>query len=267
MLSAADGLSAVIACDLYRRTHLQYTAVNAGMCHINGVPQLLHRQIGRNYHGETSLIAFINDGIDLLQGIFSTSFDTQIINDEKRIMRKGGNVLVAFIAVHASHLIENLREVGNQHRHALLQKCIGNAGDDKGFSCTNRAPKQKAKVFRLDLLPVLYIFPRSLNISGILRHIKVLVQKMLFLNSIGLQPLYPSLKLLSLLALFLFLQPFLLTLTDAGNDCRLSQHIDSALLRSPADGAEKSPFSPIYSFSSGTGGSFCRKRSNMAPIT
>lgn len=62
---------------------------------------------------------------------------------------------------------------------------------------------------------------------------------MLFLNSVGLQPLDSSLELLSLLTLFLFFQPFLFTLADAGNHSRLSQHIDSALLRGPADGTEK----------------------------
>ena len=120
-------------------------------------------------------------------------------------MRKGGNVLVAFVAVHASHLIEDLGKIGHQHRNTLLQQRIGNAGSNKGFSCTNRAPKQKAKVFGLDLLPVLYIFPCPLNISGILCYIKTPVEKMLFLNSVGFQPLDPSLKLFSLLTLFFVL--------------------------------------------------------------
>ena len=63
-------------------------------------------------------------------------------------MRKGGNVLIAFIAVHASHLIEDLGEIGYQNRNSLLQQRIGNAGGNKGFPGTDLVyDKQEKAIF------------------------------------------------------------------------------------------------------------------------
>ena len=146
-------------------------------------------------------------------------------------MVKGSNVLIPFFRVHGSHLVQDLGEVRHQDRNHLLQQGIGNAGCYKGLSCTNVAPKQKAKVFRLDLSPFRNIFLCPSDRVCFLRCIKPPIQQVSFLDSCRFHPLdlnhlFPGFRLLFLPAHFL-----LLTLAYTGQRAHLSEEHLPALDR------------------------------------
>ena len=102
-------------------------------------------------------------------------------------MIEGSDVLIAFLGIHGSHLIQDFGEIGHQYRYGLLQQCIGDAGSRKGLTGSYISPKQKAKVFSPDLSPVLHIIFCPTDRIRLLSHIEPPVQKMAFLNACGFQ--------------------------------------------------------------------------------
>ena len=102
-------------------------------------------------------------------------------------MIEGSDVLIAFLGIHGSHLIQDFGEIGHQHRYSLLQQSIGDAGSCKGLTGSDISPKQKAKVFSPDLSPVLHIIFCPTDRIRLLSHIEPPVQKMAFLNAGGFQ--------------------------------------------------------------------------------
>ena len=95
-----------------------------------------------------------------------------------------GNILAAFFDLQIAQLVQNPGKVGHPDRNTLIEKPIGNAGGKERLSCAHISPKQKAKVFCLDLLPVIHIALSHLDIGGILCYPKVPVQQMRVLNAL-----------------------------------------------------------------------------------
>jgi hypothetical protein len=141
LLVPADSPSAVAATDLHRRTHFQYPAVDSGICHIVRIADLADRQVGCDDQGEIGFVTLVDHGIDLFLRIFRTPLNPQVINDQQGIVIEGSDVLIAFLGIHGSHLIQNFGEVGHQHRYGLLQQCICDAGSCKGFAGSDISPK------------------------------------------------------------------------------------------------------------------------------
>ena len=73
--------------------------------------------------------------------------------------------MASLLRLKVTQLVQYSGKVGHQNGYTLVNQVVGNAGCEKGFPRTNIAPKQKAKVLCLDLLPAVYITLSNLDIG------------------------------------------------------------------------------------------------------
>ena len=162
----------------------QNTAVNPCVGNILNASHLLWGQIGCNDERQIGFVSLVNHRVYLFQGKLRISFHAEIIDDQQIHLAKRGNILAAFFDLQIAQLVQNPGKVGHHDRNTLIEKPIGNAGGKERLSCAHISPKQKAKVFCLDLLPVIHITLSHLDIGGILCYPKVPVQQMRVLNAL-----------------------------------------------------------------------------------
>ena len=131
--------------DIHQVSHQDSTpsavrAVNPGVCHILRIADFCNFQIGCDNDRKPGLIPLINDSVDLLQRIFGAALNSQIIQNQQRIVGKRSDIPVSLFRIHGTHLVQDFGEVHHQNRNALIQQRICYTCRHKGLSGSDISP-------------------------------------------------------------------------------------------------------------------------------
>ncbi len=96
----------------------------------------------------------VNDKEHLLQCILRIPFHSQVIQDQKAVIVKGGDKRRPVLRKHPGQPVQDRGDVCHKHRYVLVDQGIGDASGKKGFPRPHIAKKQKAGIFPVCLLSV-----------------------------------------------------------------------------------------------------------------
>lgn len=116
-----------------RTAPLHDAVIDSGMGQVGRFFDLFQFQIGRDDQRFPAPVPAVNDKEHLLQRIFGIAFHSQVVQDQKAVIVKGGDKSGPVLGKHPGQLVQDRGDIRHEHRYVPVNQGIGNTSRKEGL--------------------------------------------------------------------------------------------------------------------------------------